>query len=147
MPKIELEEPYKSKWKYGYLVTNKENRKTVILFNNKNDRTSTQYARYLMSVSVGRFLDKDLETVDHIDGDKTNDAIENLTILSRKENIVKSAKKDDFICICPICFKEFIVPRSRSGKKIREKIKNNEVCCSVACGRVSASNKLKKNNI
>ena len=52
MAKLILEEPYKSIWKHGYIVTNKENRKTVILFNSKEDRTSTQYARYLMSVNL-----------------------------------------------------------------------------------------------
>ena len=144
MAKLILEEPYKSIWKHGYIVTNKENRKTVILFNSKEDRTSTQYARYLMSVNLGRFLDKDTETVDHIDGDKTHDSLDNLRLLTRQENIRHSQKKEDFVCICCICSKEFIVPRSRSGKVVREKIKNNQLCCSKECGRISASQKLKK---
>lgn len=101
--KIELKEPYKSKWKTGYILVNRENRRTVLLVNNKHDRTSTQYARYLMSVKLGRFLDPELETVDHIDGDKTNDNIDNLQLLTRLENIRKSQKKEDFECICPVC--------------------------------------------
>ena len=89
--KIELQEPYKSIWKCGYIVTNKENRKNVILYNSNNDRSTVSYARYLMSVYLGRFLDKD-EEVDHIDNDKTNDSFNNLQILSKIENIRKSSK-------------------------------------------------------
>lgn len=85
---IRLEEPYSKDWKKGYLVTNRENRKTVILYNSKTDRSTTQYARYLMAVKIGRYLTKD-ETVDHIDEDKTNDTIDNLQIISLKDNITK----------------------------------------------------------
>lgn len=85
---IKLEAPYSDDWKKGYLLTNRENRKTVILYNSKEDRSSTQYARYLMAVKLGRYLTKD-ETVDHIDEDKTNDDINNLQIISLHDNIAK----------------------------------------------------------
>lgn len=141
--KIELKEPYKSKWKTGYILVNRENRRTVLLVNNKHDRTSTQYARYLMSVKLGRFLDPELETVDHIDGDKTNDNIGNPQLLTRLENIRKSQKKENFECICPVCNIDFLVPRSRSGRIVREKIKNNQICCSRKCGGIFSSLKTK----
>lgn len=83
--KITLESPYKEHWKKAYLVVNKENRKHVILFNNNKDRTTTSYARYLMSCKLQRFLQK-TEEVDHIDNDKTNDDIENLQLLSKAAN-------------------------------------------------------------
>ena len=104
--KIELDYPYNERWKSGYVVTNKENRKTVILVNNKNDRSSTQYARYLMAVELGRFLTEH-ETVDHIDNDKTNDSLDNLQILSRSENNIKQFKKPDAILSCPVCKNTF----------------------------------------
>lgn len=88
--KIKLEYPYNTQWKIGYVVINKDNRRTLLLANGKQ-RSSTQYARYLLAVKLGRFLTQ-TETVDHIDGDKTNDDINNLQILSRKENIRKSQK-------------------------------------------------------
>lgn len=87
--KIILEYPYTSVWKSGYLVTNRENRKNVILFNSDKDRSTTSYARYLMSVKLKRFLTSD-EQVDHIDNDKTNDDINNLQVLSVKENQQKA---------------------------------------------------------
>ena len=45
--------------------------------------------RYLLAVKLGRYL-TDEEQVDHIDDDKTNDNIDNLQILTVKENAVKS---------------------------------------------------------
>lgn len=75
--KIDLKYPYSEKWKFGYIVTNSENRKTLILYNNCSDRTSTQYARYLLTIKLKRFLTEE-ETVDHIDGDKINDSLNNL---------------------------------------------------------------------
>lgn len=89
--KIDLQYPYTQDWKNGYIVTNPEGRKTVILYNTQIDRSSTQYARYLLSVSLKRYLTDD-ETADHIDGDKSNDDLGNLQILTRTENIKKSAK-------------------------------------------------------
>ena len=82
---IILSEPYSLDWSKGYLNTNTEGRRTLTLYNNNANRSSTQYARYLLSVKLGRYLTKD-EEVDHIDGDKTNDSISNLQILGKKQN-------------------------------------------------------------
>lgn len=143
--KIELEYPYSKDWEKGYLVVNKENRRTLILYKgiNGNDqkRNSTQYARYKLAVNLGRYLTKD-ETVDHIDNDKTNDDIENLQILSRCDNIHKSQKLPPLIGVCFICGKSFNVRRNLTIAK-RLKYKNNELCCSRECGRKKASMVLK----
>ena len=56
--KIDLEYPYNTKWKYGYLNINSEGRRTLTLYNSPSDRSSTQYARYLLAVSLGSFLQK-----------------------------------------------------------------------------------------
>ena len=85
--KIELQKPYSDDWDNGYLVVNPESRKTVILTKNKSKiKSSVSYARYLMAVKLNRYLTSD-EEVDHIDEDKTNDSVNNLQILSRKENL------------------------------------------------------------
>lgn len=130
--KIKLGFPYNEKWKTGYLVTNKENRKTVILVNKKDDRSSTQYARYLLAVSLGRFL-TDKETVDHIDNDKTNDSLDNLQILSKAENIIKACKQPDVELTCPICSTGFYRTLTQlRGKK--DKAEANMIACSRSCG-------------
>lgn len=89
--KIQLEYPYTQDWKAGYIVINRERRRTLILVSPDNRKSSTQYARYLLAVHLGRYLTSE-ETVDHIDGNKENDDISNLQILSRQENLRKSAK-------------------------------------------------------
>lgn len=140
--KIELNFPYNKDWKHGYIVVNPEGRRTVILFNDAKDRTSTQYGRYLLATKLGRYLTKE-ETVDHIDGNKQNDSIDNLQILSHRENICKSQKKPDYECICPICGKSFIVPRQKaSGIKARERILSGKRCCSRKCGSIQTSRTL-----
>ena len=64
------------------------------------------YSRWLMQEALGRTLGYD-ETVDHIDEDKTNDALENLQILTRKGNAEKSATfrpgPEYYEFICPVC--------------------------------------------
>lgn len=125
--KIELQEPYKSRWKKGYLVTNPEQRKTVILYNNKSDRSSVSYARYLMSCSLGRFLTKE-EHVDHVNEDKTEDNLNNLQILTPAENIRKSLPEETINTFtCPICGKEFQRTLQRSSGK-------TNITCSRSCG-------------
>lgn len=106
--KIKLEGPYATKYKSGYLNTNSEGRKTLALYNSPKNRSSVSYARYLMSVKLGRFL-TDEEQVDHIDNDKKNDDINNLRILSQKDNILHSATRLILKKICCMCKKEFFV--------------------------------------
>jgi hypothetical protein len=136
---IELEEPYSSKWKRGYLNTNTEGRKTLSLYNSHKDRTSTQYARYLMSIKLGRFLDKE-EHIDHKDNNKKNDDINNLQILSLKENNRKASYKPPIICICPICGIQFESTKKKIGTKT-----SSTKCCSVECGYKQMSITQKKN--
>ena len=83
--KIQLEYPFNDY--AGYLVINPEGRKNICLIplDKTKKRTTISYARYLVSVNEKRILSKK-EQVDHIDGNKTNDVISNLQILSAKEN-------------------------------------------------------------
>ncbi len=86
--KIELEEPFKSKWKRAYLRVGNQGRQILDMVNTNQDRTTISYARYLMCVKIGYILSDEFE-VDHIDNDKTNDDINNLQILTQLENIQK----------------------------------------------------------
>lgn len=92
-----------------------------------------------MSCKLGRFLTKE-EQVDHIDNDKTNDNIENLQILSVKENNIKSHKLSDVILFCPICGIEFTKTRSQLRGRNKEPF-SRDMCCSRSCGAKKGHNK------
>jgi len=135
--KIELEEPFKSKWKFGYLVVNKEPRRNVILFNTDKDRTTVSYARYLMSVHLERELRKD-EHVDHINGDRLDDRLENYQILSPDDNTRKGMKSNNIKKAmveieCGNCGRIFSKPRNCTHLVI--KTKKSTYCSRQCSGR------------
>lgn len=134
MKRIKAEYPYDDYYLYK-VHHKKENRDYVILIpinsNNNLHRTTLSYARYLMSVKLKRFLKKE-EQIDHIDNDKTNDNIENLQILNRKQNNMKEAlrhNKKILIYKCPNCGKIFY--RDYSNRNVYKNYVS--ICCSRAC--------------
>lgn len=66
-------------------------RQYVNIVRSDGSKTSMLYSRWLMQNHLGRELES-WEHVDHIDEDKTNDALENLQILTNKQNAEKYAK-------------------------------------------------------
>ena len=138
--KIQLENPFAALWKFGYLVSS-QGRRSVCLWNSKSDRTTISYARYLMSVHLGRLL-SDHEHVDHIDNDKTNDVISNLQILTLLENnrkhataIAKGPTMVEYIC--PVCSNYFSIRKGVSH--LVESYKYRLKVCSNDCKAKSVS--------
>lgn len=112
---IDLEYPFSEVWRKGYLRTGKDGRKRVDLVNWPDSRTTVSYARYLLSVKEKRFL-KDWEEADHKDGDRTNDSLENLQILTYEEHKAKTKEEVSGLTVethvCAFCQVEF---QQRSG--------------------------------
>lgn len=127
--RIELEEPFKSKYRLGYLRRDSRGRGRVDLVNTDTDRTTVSYARYLVSVQEGRFLEE-WEEVDHIDGNPSNDSLSNLQILSTSEHIVKTVKerppRKKLSLVCPQCSKVFERWANQVGGR-------TNVFCSRSC--------------
>lgn len=95
-------------------------------------RTTISYARYLMSVKEKRFLNKN-EDVDHIDNNSMNDDINNLQILTKRENIIKGNKKNGRKMVelkCPCCGKIF---NRRRGNTHLIRSKKTYTACSRKC--------------
>lgn len=134
--KIELQEPFKSNWLYGYLRTNNENRRMVDLYLNDKVRTTVPYARYLMCVKIGFVLSNEFE-VDHIDNDKTNDDINNLQILTKQQNKEKerlrylNEEQLSFGYHCAHCWLPFIL--TEREKKTRLANQQQLAFCSRSC--------------
>jgi len=131
---IELEHPWDGC--KGYIVFHKKEKRNMlcIIFPDKS-RTTTSYARYLMSVKLGRKLDIN-EQVDHIDEDKTNDDINNLQILSNYDNVqkhldIKNKRSVMIQLTCPICKITF----ERSPQRVNFKLKQGkQPTCGKYCG-------------
>ena len=132
--RIELEEPYSKDWNTGFLSFNIRTGRWYVQLLNGETRSLTTYARYLMSVHLGRYLEPD-EQVDHIDENCQNDNIDNLQILSVVENNRKHLLQNDkyskyVTLICPECSNGFQIDE----RSVRSRSKNNErTFCSHSC--------------
>lgn len=113
--------------------TRKDGRQHVILYEN-GKRKTISYPKYLLEQHLGRSL-LEHETCDHIDGDFTNNSLENLQVLSRSENAAKNMAlkpAEQIYCVCPECNKSFY-------KNMRE-VRRNQIAknkagpfCSKSC--------------
>ena len=141
---IEIEFPFTQEFTSAYKVSS-QGRNTVCLYNaTTKKRQSISFARYLMSIHLKRYLNKE-EQVDHINNIKNDDRIENLQILSCRDNIIKMTqtrggkKMVDFKC--PICSKLFTVRRGNTHLVTPSR---KAITCSRECGRESS--KIKDEN-
>lgn len=122
---------------YIYVVLHKgEGRRYANLVSiqyGKSVRKTISYARYLMSVKLGRFLTDD-EHVDHIDNNKLNDDINNLQILSLADNNRKEASRHGVSMVrlkCPNCNKIFVKQKRQTHLKKPNAM--NCTCCNRSC--------------
>jgi transposase-like protein len=124
-----LEGPFKEVWTKGYLRESKDGRKRVDLVSWPHSRTTISYARYLLSVQLGRFL-TDEEQADHIDQDKTNDSLENLQVLTIDEHKLKTKEEVSGLtlvsCICDFCNLTFSRRKAFTGR-------TENTFCSRSC--------------
>ena len=118
--------------------TRKDGRKHLVLNNNnlpskdKNKRKTLSYPKALMENHIKRRLFDD-ETVDHIDGNFTNDDMNNLQILDRRENALKSSPKLIVKGVCVNCSKIFIL--SKEQRSSRAKWRKGPFCTRSCSGR------------
>ena len=126
--KIELSEFYKKKgYKSVYIVINRENRRMACLTHKDGTRKTISYAKYLYTSYYNCDV-ADGDHVDHINGDKTDDRIDNLQVISKEYNIKKDhVKKEMVVCICPICGEEFLFNK-------KDLSTHPNPCCSRSCG-------------
>lgn len=131
---IDLQEPFKSLYRKGYLRESTDGRRRVDLYNSRDDRTTISYARYMLSVKNGRILSAD-EEADHIDTDTLHDSLENLQVLTKQAHANKTALenfgKQYVSLVCPQCGETF----SREKRFIR----TENPKCSRRCNALTNS--------
>ena len=129
---IEVSDYYKKKgYITAYLAVNKEPRRVCTLRMADVTMTSMAYAKYLYTSYHNCDIEKG-DHIDHINGDKLDDRIENLQIISGTYNRQKDHKhKEMVLCICPVCRKEFLFDKRNLPFK-------SNPCCSRKCGGIKS---------
>jgi hypothetical protein len=120
---------------YGPYVRKQDGRKIVVLRMRDGKLTTKSYARFLYEQEHGEIGDTDL-TVDHVDEDVTNDVLNNFELLTRADNIAKSARTEMFKGVCPLCDAPFEKPL----RQVRGNLKKNKsgpFCSRHCAGRYS----------
>lgn len=114
-----------------YIATNKEPRRVATLRKPNGEMTSMSYAKYLYT-SYYQVDVAEGDHIDHINGDKMDDRIENLQIISGTYNIQKDHKcKEMVVLVCPVCNEEFLFPK-------RNLSTHPNPCCSRKCGGIKS---------
>jgi len=117
----------------------KDGRLIVIHYDGHVRRTQS-YPRYLMELYLGRKLES-WEEVDHINGDITDNRIGNFQLLTKSENVKKSAKRKKMLYfVCPICQADFQLDE-RTYKHNQLKQKRAGPYCSRSCAGKANSSK------
>ena len=114
-----------------YLHSDNSGRKFVIIIYANRTRKTTSYARYLMECYLNRELEE-WEEVDHKDENCSNDSLDNLQILTGKQNKQKTANTPMYEFICPVCEIEAEV-EYRVYKRNQLKLGKKGPFCSKSC--------------
>lgn len=130
--KEEISDYYKNKgYKVVYISTNKEPRRVAILRDINGRMTSMSYAKYLYT----SYYKCDIENgyhIDHINGNKMDDRIENLQMITGTYNRKKDHQVKELILVkCPVCGTEFLFEK-------RNLSTHPNPCCSRRCGGIKS---------
>ena len=115
-----------------YVNVNKEPRRVAILKNSSTKETMTMsYAKYLYTSKYQCDIPKE-DHVDHINGNKMDDRIENLQAISGYFNRIKDHKHREMVELeCPVCHSKFLFPK-------RNLSTHPNPCCSRKCGGIKS---------
>lgn len=115
----------------------KDNRCHVVLINRKSidkPRLTVSYPKYLVECYLNRYLTEN-ETIDHIDGNFSNNDLSNLRIVDRALHAKShTMHKRTIIKRCVICNKEFT---TTNNKRITCSSKH----CRGKCAHINGHNK------
>lgn len=130
--KQEISEYYKKKgFVCVYIAENKEPRRIATLRKSDGSMTTISYAKYLYT----SHHECDIQTgdeVDHINGDRMDDRIENLQVISSKYNKQKDHPHKEMIEMeCPVCHTKFLFEK-------RNLSTHPNPCCSRKCGGIKS---------
>jgi hypothetical protein len=128
----------------------KDGRKHVVIVYNDDKKRTVSYPKFLIEQQLGRRLNIN-ETIDHIDGDITNDNISNLQILNRIDHVTKDIIRNKPIELnCVFCNNVVILDTSAKQSaynRHKRQGKAGPFCsrtCSGKYGQLVQTNKISK---
>lgn len=105
----------------GPYLGKQDGRYRTLVYFKDGTKKCYQNSRWIMMQHLNRELDPKTETVDHINGIKTDDRLKNLQILTLSERSKKDAKRVCYIeitCALPKCQKQALKhPRNLRGNQ------------------------------
>lgn len=121
----------------------KDSRQIVIVVDRKGKRRTVSYPKWIMECQLGRPLDKDLETIDHMDSNFENNELDNLRIVPRNEHSGDDTRRVKYVKFnCAWCDEQF----ERSPRLVRDKARKNKAgpfCSRTCAGKYSRMLQLK----
>lgn len=118
---------------------NRQGRQHVIHYQDGKRKTQS-YPRYLMEQHLGRKLEQ-WEHVDHINGDPSDDRIENFQILTQQENnqkrVVEQGLEAKLLQFqCPVCYTQFEILERVYRRNQLKLSKEGPYCSKSCCGKM-----------
>lgn len=133
--------PYNGARIYGpYLRV--DGRKHVICLFVDGSRKTVSFPKYLVECNIGRTLDS-FEEVHHINGDFTDDSLENLEVVNKRDHAKLHVRRlISLDILCPVCQREF----SLNARQINDVIQNRRAgkaktgpYCSRECAGIRST--------
>lgn len=112
--------------------TRPDGRKIVIVKDDKGNSRTVSFPKYIMEQHLGKQLDPDDGTVDHLDFNFDNNDLSNLRVVPRDQHSADDTRRVKLIKLkCQQCKKDF----ERSPRLLRDKSKKGAkgIFCSRSC--------------
>lgn len=118
------------------VYTNKDGRQRAYCIDENGKAKIVSYPRILMEEKLGRPLEP-YEDVHHIDNDKTNNSLDNLSVIVHGEHQSLHAERKHFDkeVVCDVCGKKFIWTAQRQQRYYMDLRRNRAriISCSKRC--------------
>jgi hypothetical protein len=126
---------------------NSKGRLFVVVETKEGNNKTISYPKFLMEEHLGRILDPEQETVDHINGDMNDNRIENFRLIDRKTHSKQDTRRIKLIELtCDMCGEKFF--RSPRVIRIQSSLGVRGMFCGKSCAgkysRLRALNKIRK---
>lgn len=128
----EISEYYRQKgFTKLYVGINKDPRRVATMHKEDGTTLTMSYAKYLYTSYYKEDVDSSYH-IDHINGDKLDDRIENLQKVTGTYNRQKDHNHREMVVLtCPVCGEEFVYPK-------RNLSTHPNPCCSRRCGGIKS---------